>query len=333
MTIPPPEQPNKTENLPDNEPDNAAINLAALREKAGFSLDDMSRHLKLNRDLLQRLERGETEFLGAAAYVKGYLRNYAKILGVDAQEVISGYPIPDEKTPHINTRYAIATAPGHHRSSGNFLGYLLGTIVVAAFAWGIWYMMSQGNVNDRGLEVKLGQADSTGAQSDPARNGAFHYSSLLPSPDTASDKAGLQPVVSPEAKEPVMPTHHNAAPLESLGAEPTDDGVNGNDAIKPSDQNRLQSEETPGDIVDVLLELSQSAWVSIRAGDGNRLEHNLLAAGEYRYQGRVPLHFRLGNASSVRVLVNDQEFALDSFIRKDIADFEWPAALAHTAGQ
>ena len=82
---------------------------------------------------------------------------------------------------------------------------------------------------------------------------------------------------------------------------------------------------------EVIVQVNEPAWVSLRQADGTRLEHNLLSAGEYRYTASLPVHFRLGNARQVQVRVDGQLLPVADRIRKDVADFDWPASPEHVA--
>jgi len=317
---------------PDAKP--ARVNLARLREQAGLSLDDMSKRLKLNQDLLQRLERGETEFLGAPAYIRGYLKNYAKVLGVPESEIMQGYPVPEEKLPRINTQYAIANVAPRRRSSGHFLGYLLGTLVVAAFAYGIWYMMSQGRAG-RGLNVEIGPLAESKGKSGTNSESDFHYSSLLPPPPATGNEAGNENddvsgqggdespnELNPDPPQAEGSAEEGASPRQETGGQGTADRQTTNTQDPVLTGSRAVEAATA--MTEVVLVLDEPAWVSLRQADGTRLEHDLLQAGEYRYTSSMPVHFRLGNARQVRVQVNGQQLPLADHINKDVADFDWP---------
>lgn len=68
----------------------AAVNpgerLKAARERAGWSIEQVALKLRLSAAQVAALEKGEREGLPPAAYVRGYLRNYAQLLGLDPQE-------------------------------------------------------------------------------------------------------------------------------------------------------------------------------------------------------------------------------------------------------
>lgn len=65
---------------------NPGERLKAARERAGWSIEQVALKLRLSVAQVAALEKGEREGLPPAAYVRGYLRSYAQLLGLDPQE-------------------------------------------------------------------------------------------------------------------------------------------------------------------------------------------------------------------------------------------------------
>src|SRR5262245_64359734 len=63
--------------------------LYAARERKGVDLYRAERDTKIRARYLAALERGEYGELGGDVYIKGFLRNYAMYLGLDAEEVVA----------------------------------------------------------------------------------------------------------------------------------------------------------------------------------------------------------------------------------------------------
>lgn len=57
----------------------------------GKGLDEISDILKINRNYLKALEEGNWDVFQAEIYVKGFLKNYAKYLGIDETKALSIY--------------------------------------------------------------------------------------------------------------------------------------------------------------------------------------------------------------------------------------------------
>ena len=63
--------------------------LRAAREAAGLGIGEVAEQLHLLRYFVQALEQDEYGRLRGDTFVRGYLRNYARLLGIDADEVLS----------------------------------------------------------------------------------------------------------------------------------------------------------------------------------------------------------------------------------------------------
>jgi hypothetical protein len=65
--------------------------LRAEREKRHITLDAVSRSTKINFSMLQALEEDNTSTIGAEVYIKGFVRAYARSIGIDEDEAVSDY--------------------------------------------------------------------------------------------------------------------------------------------------------------------------------------------------------------------------------------------------
>lgn len=65
--------------------------LRRLRESAGASLEDFSEWSKISRRYLLALETDDFALLPAAVYVRGFVSEYARLLGLEAHAVAKSY--------------------------------------------------------------------------------------------------------------------------------------------------------------------------------------------------------------------------------------------------
>lgn len=65
--------------------------LRLVRESKGISLDYVANTLKISKKYLEALEEDSFNVLPAPIYVKGFLSNYAKFLGLDPKTVLDQY--------------------------------------------------------------------------------------------------------------------------------------------------------------------------------------------------------------------------------------------------
>jgi len=71
--------------------DGPGSQLRKARERKGLEQAKVAAQLHLSQSMIQALEWDDYEKLPAAVFVQGYLRNYARLLGVDEEAVISAY--------------------------------------------------------------------------------------------------------------------------------------------------------------------------------------------------------------------------------------------------
>lgn len=65
--------------------------LKAAREEKGLSLADLQMATKIRSQQLEALEAGDFHKLPGEVYVRGFLRNYAEHVGLDAEQILARY--------------------------------------------------------------------------------------------------------------------------------------------------------------------------------------------------------------------------------------------------
>ncbi len=68
-----------------------ALWLRAGRTQRGFSLDDVARVTKIQSRILERLEAGKLDGLPADVFVRGFVRSFARCVGLDEAEALRRY--------------------------------------------------------------------------------------------------------------------------------------------------------------------------------------------------------------------------------------------------
>ena len=71
------------------------------REEKGYTLKIISQHTRINATLLDKLERNRLEELPSKAYVTGFVKSYAKTLGLDESETLSILNQTYDVNPHV----------------------------------------------------------------------------------------------------------------------------------------------------------------------------------------------------------------------------------------
>src|SRR6187397_1716367 len=70
---------------------NLAAWLRAGRDRRKLTIDDVARITKINVRVLEKLESGKLDGLPAEVFVKGFVRSFAKCVGLDESEAIDKF--------------------------------------------------------------------------------------------------------------------------------------------------------------------------------------------------------------------------------------------------
>ena len=90
---------NNEDSMEDAPSEKLGVTLQRAREQKGLQIEDVAHRLNLNPQRIYDMENDDYRFSGAETYAKGYLRSYAKFLGLDPDLIIR-----DFDREHFNTR-------------------------------------------------------------------------------------------------------------------------------------------------------------------------------------------------------------------------------------
>jgi len=115
--------------------------LRAAREARGATLTHVEAITRIRKRYLQALEDEDWEILPDPTYVRGFLRGYARYLGLDPQQILSLY---EEQTrqPKVEPEVRPATRP-LTMPMNLAASLILGLLVFLAFAGGLAYLYYQ----------------------------------------------------------------------------------------------------------------------------------------------------------------------------------------------
>ena len=280
---------------------NPGARLAAAREHAGMTLNDVAERLRLDIATLQALEAGRFEALGAAVFVRGHLRHYAELVGLPVEDIEAAYAASAARLAPLPDLRRTTTLPGTSAPSGIALppwAALIGAIVLVLAAW-IWWAM----------RVPSGQRH---AANPPAASTSNAPPPVVPAAPQATDGVDAGP---PAATEPVaMPKNVASAAKDASATK--DAGATSKDAAK--DAAKVAAKEpapapklSSGGRVRMAIKFNQDSWIEIYDAHGATLYHDFGGAGSERHvSGAGPVRVLLGNPDGVTLEVDGHPVAL-----------------------
>jgi transcriptional regulator with XRE-family HTH domain len=141
--------------------------LREAREQRGISVEELSRRTKIGVSTLHALERGQTDRLPGGIFVRGFLRAYAREVGLDSEDIVRRYLAQVEPPSDAAPAVTPETPPSRQvwqeyiiRGIGLFDQRPLPTwmlIVGAAIVIGMGYVAVRGSRTPELLEQPVAQ--------------------------------------------------------------------------------------------------------------------------------------------------------------------------------
>ena len=120
--------------------------LQKARSAQGLKISDVSQRLRISVDYLAKLEEGAFDELPAPAYVRGFLRSYGQFVELEPAILVGRYTALVADAAVMPTHNMPAGARPPQRSAPAIASML---VVCAGIAYGGWYWINGGDVNDR----------------------------------------------------------------------------------------------------------------------------------------------------------------------------------------
>lgn len=261
--------------------------LARQRQSAGLSVTDVAASLRLHPNQVRAIEQEDLARLPAPAYVRGFIRSYARVLNIDPTPLLTDLnaklaPVRESVVDGMATDYAAARAAGRERRLPQ---WAIGIALVVLIALGlIGWQATQQPAPPPALPEAL----------------AVFAAPLTPAPALATD-ATASPAVS---EAPAAPADPVPAPAEV--AEPT----------------VRSSVIATGAAPTLVLRFNGASWAEVTDRNGKILLSQLNAAGaEHALDGELPLTVVIGDANFASVEVRGAAFSLQPFTRNNVARF------------
>jgi cytoskeleton protein RodZ len=285
------------------------VRLKAAREARGLSLDEVANVLKLDLDKIEALEHDELGHIAAPVYAAGYLRAYAKLLNLPADEIVAEF--------EALTRMESPVIDPTNSPAGQDFGKVdsdvsLGSFLAAIPGW-LWFSAL--------ALILLGGVYQTWFGGDS--NGMSGAMPLTDTSDAASDTPMLAPMSAPEpssATDTERPADSGAPRLGSVDDEPATAAA-GEVATETSGGNAAPQPSAPQQS-ELVLYFNDDSWVEVNDARGQRLLYRLAKAGMAQtLQGVAPFEVQLGYVPGVDIMYNGKPFDLSRYQGRRSARF------------
>jgi cytoskeleton protein RodZ len=309
--------------------------LRAAREAAGLSEDAVAQQLKLHPRQVRAIEEDDYGQLPGRTFVRGFVRNYARLVNLDADAVVAALPIGEPTSPLERLTYTPSSRPMGEipmesaRRGGSSARWLIPLVLLAAVAVAAYYEFSRPSAPR--------PATPDGIMPPPAPKPATPSGPAvtpLPNPlDTPKSETAAPVVAAAESAKaaPATAPPQSAASAPSLAAPATSatalpaapaaaaPAPSAEPAVATSAPLPMEARASATDSA-LVLTFTGTSWVQVKDASGAVLLSQTATAGAtLPVAGRPPFDVVIGNADHVRTQFRGQAVDLAPHTRFNVA--------------
>ncbi|MBV4485264.1 helix-turn-helix domain-containing protein [Pseudomonas sp. SWRI153] len=321
---------------------NPGETLRQARESNGWSLAEVALKLNLTVTSLSNLEAGAFDKLPGHTFARGYIRAYAKLLGMDQTVLVQQFDQSTGTDSQGSNVHALGRIEEPVRVSHTILRIVSLLLLIAVIGGGFIWWQDQTSQRTRDLtslapeHVEVEGADGT-TQIHPidepedqavAENQADNSTALaLPPSETGAESTAAEPAAP--ATEPAAPALAPIAPTQApapVVAAPAAPAAN----VPATPAPTVTAPATPAPAAEaaapvagegqVQLQFTADCWAQVTDGRGKVIFSGLKHKGDsVTVSGKPPLAVRLGVARAAQVSYNGQPVDIAPFTSGETA--------------
>lgn len=307
------------------------------RDERGLSLDDVETLTRIRRTYLEAMEAGDWEALPPGAYTRGFLRNYARALGVSRASVMRMYA-KERPTEARLPEPQLISQPLINEPRITMELVLASVIMVVALVMLLWVVQSYllPAVRIAGLDgtPAATPATATGAPTRPTSEPRATTRALATSTPpgqlvvvplesgTPGTPGTAGPTAPPAGASGTSSPPASATPGATQAASATPRG--GPATAAPPATGTARGGTPAPDVGGILVEVraTGNAWLRIFT-DGEEAYEGFLRDGDaWKGQARGRVRIRMGNAGDTVITLNGRTLDLLGG-RGDVLEREW----------
>lgn len=308
---------------------NPGETLRQARESNGWSLAEVALKLNLTSTSLANLEAGAFDKLPGHTFARGYIRAYAKLLGIDQTVLVQAFDQFTGTDSQGSNVHGLGRIEEPTRVSHTILRIVSLLLLIAVIGGGFVWWQDQASQRSKDLtsnaleHVEVESADGTTQihpLDEPEDQAVAEGQAAPEAPATAEQPApetATAPAATPAVPVPATPTAPVAqAPAAAAPAPAT--------AAPAAPAAPAMSPPTPPALIAgdgrVQITFIADCWTQVTDGNGKVLFSGLKRKGDTLDQGgKPPLTLRLGFARGAQVAYNGQPVDVAPFTSGETA--------------
>ena len=282
-----------------SEPLSFSENLTRLRKDKGLTVEQVAEFLRIGESYIQAMERGDFNSLPESAFVRGYLRNYSRLLECDADELVLSFDRAigedGKQAPSLKEGSDEPMTLRAHRTPSAAMGVGL---LVAVLVGGLGYF-GVGAFRSSSEPVNLtGTSDSFDTELPEAAMPADFDQEFVPSPEPEAPASELSAAEEESEEESAISETVSEAQPEAFNEEPQQRGT----------------PEVVNAEMQMVVRFREDCWIEIKDASDRILISEVGKSGSRITLDVIPpVQVRMGNAPGVEeITLNGEPVTISS---------------------
>jgi cytoskeleton protein RodZ len=271
-------------------PQSAGALLKTERERLGLSLEQITEKTRMRTQILEAIEHEAWDSLPPPVFVRGFLRSYAKVLGISQELVVGLYA---RHMPSESPGLATHLGPSRNRRPGAWMVLLV--LAILAAVYGMWHFYPSLQVNPGSRAAENRDHKEASAISQPAVVGppavaspsAVAIPPAVTIPPALASSSPLRPVEAPLKQEP--------APARRVGQDTPSAPQGGKPPEKADDADGWLS------LTGIVRERT---WLRITIDGKEEKEYLFQPGSRPQWKGKGSFYMIIGNAGGIDFELN-----------------------------
>ncbi|MCG3863201.1 MULTISPECIES: cytoskeleton protein RodZ [unclassified Photobacterium] len=315
--------------------------LRQAREQLGYSQKDIANRLRLRISVIDNIENNRFDQAQLATFTRGYVRSYAKYVGLEEEAVLGLLDKCGHTKPKAQEMQSFSRRTKREAHDSRIMGltWILAAVFVGVTA--VWWWQNihleqapvavttaeqtvahkkQEQGSDATIVTTLNGDDASISATQPATvdTNVDHSASTSTEQNTAAS------TTSADAATDSSPTTTSTAATGTTvetSTTPAGNTETASTSVSTATDATANAETTANatPVVDATapqlqLKFSADCWIDVRDATGKRLESGIKKAGQVLdLEGKAPFRVRLGAPSAVKINIKGQPFDLSRY--------------------
>lgn len=270
--------------------------LRAAREQKGLSLEQVEHATRIRRAFLEALEEERFEALPGDVYARGFVRNYALFLGLDAKDLLGAYHsrdhLPARGMPRVLDEPLLSAS-----TARQWLRLVLALAILVGAILAAWYgyrLYAVGDLERLVRPVLAPLLVRTPAQSTLSRTVPATSTSIVVTP----------PVMIPTATFTPLPQERALAATASVSEAPMLATPSSEPTVLPSPTRTPSPSPTPAIAIRVEGTVTATTYLEVTLDDQRTFTGTLNSGDSRTWEAQTRIVLLVGNAAGLQLTVN-----------------------------